>query len=97
MYLKAYQNGSEARRGVGAYLAFCNQEQPPSGAGLPDTGAVVPRERPWQVFTGTGRSIIIRGRGTPTRRGGGLSYFGLIAVLTMGSTSQGEGQDGCEI
>ena len=28
VYLKAYQNGSEARRGIGAYLAFYNQERP---------------------------------------------------------------------
>jgi putative transposase len=26
VYLKAYQNGTEARRGIGAYLAFYNQE-----------------------------------------------------------------------
>jgi putative transposase len=28
VYLKAYQNGTEARRGIGAYLAFYNQERP---------------------------------------------------------------------
>jgi len=28
VYLKAYQNGSEARRGMGAYLDFYNQERP---------------------------------------------------------------------
>ncbi len=26
--LKAYQNGTEARKGIGAYLAFYNQERP---------------------------------------------------------------------
>ena len=28
VYLKAYQNGTEARKGIGAYLAFYNQERP---------------------------------------------------------------------
>ena len=28
VYLKAYQNGTEARRGIGAYLAFYNHERP---------------------------------------------------------------------
>ncbi len=28
VYLKAYQNGSEARRGIGAYLDFYNQQRP---------------------------------------------------------------------
>jgi len=28
VYLKAYQNGTEARGGIGAYLAFYNQERP---------------------------------------------------------------------
>ena len=28
VYLKAYQNGTEARKGIGAYLTFYNQERP---------------------------------------------------------------------
>ena len=34
VYLKAYQNGTEARKGIGAYLAFYNQELAPSSPGL---------------------------------------------------------------
>jgi putative transposase len=33
VYLKAYQNGSEARRGIGAYLALYNQERPHQALG----------------------------------------------------------------
>ena len=28
VYLKAYQNGTEARKGIGAYLDFYNRERP---------------------------------------------------------------------
>ena len=36
VYLKAYQNGTEARKGIGAYLAFYNQERPHiDGTGRP--------------------------------------------------------------
>jgi len=33
VYLKAYQNGSETRRGMGAYLDFYNQERPHQALG----------------------------------------------------------------
>ena len=33
VYLKAYQNGTEARKGIGAYLAFYNQERPHQALG----------------------------------------------------------------
>ena len=33
VYLKAYQNGPEARRGIGAYLDFYNQERPHQAVG----------------------------------------------------------------
>jgi putative transposase len=40
VYLKAYQNGSEARRGIGAYLAFYNQERPHQALGYQTPGQV---------------------------------------------------------
>ena len=40
VYLKAYQNGTEARRGIGAYLAFYNQERPHQGLGYRTPGQV---------------------------------------------------------
>jgi putative transposase len=40
VYLKAYQNGSEARRGIGAYLAFYNQERPHQALGYRTPGQV---------------------------------------------------------
>ena len=40
VYLKAYQNGTEARKGIGAYLAFYNQEQPHQALGYRSPGQV---------------------------------------------------------
>jgi putative transposase len=40
VYLKAYQNGSEARRGIGTYLAFYNQERPHQALGYQTPGQV---------------------------------------------------------
>ena len=46
VYLKAYQNGSEARRGIGAYLAFYNQERPHQALGYRTPGQVFQVESP---------------------------------------------------
>ena len=40
VYLKAYQNGSEARRGIGAYLALYNRERPHQALGYQTPGQV---------------------------------------------------------
>ena len=76
VYLKAYANASEARRELGAYFRFYNDQRPrpetPSGLGLPDTCRRVPwgRERPGGGIqghgrsTGTGLGIIGRSSGT---------------------------------
>ena len=40
VYLKAYQNGTEARKGIGAYLAFYNQELPHQALGYRSPGQV---------------------------------------------------------
>ena len=40
VYLKAYQNGTEARKGIGAYLAFYNQERPHQTMGYRSPGQV---------------------------------------------------------
>jgi hypothetical protein len=40
VYLKAYQNGSEARRGIGAYLEFYNRERPHQALGYQTPGEV---------------------------------------------------------
>lgn len=40
VYLKAYQNGTEARRGIGAYLTFYNQERPHQALGYRTPGQV---------------------------------------------------------
>ena len=40
VYLKAYQNWPEARRGIGAYLALYNQERPHQALGYMTPGQV---------------------------------------------------------
>ena len=40
VYLKAYQSGSEARRGIEAYLAFYNKERPHQALGYWTPGQV---------------------------------------------------------
>ena len=40
VYLKAYPNGTEARKGIGAYLAFYNQERPHQALGYRSPGQV---------------------------------------------------------
>ena len=40
VYLKAYQNGSEARRGIGANLEFYNRERPHQALGYRTPGQV---------------------------------------------------------
>ena len=50
VYLKAYSNGSEARRGIDAYLELYNRERPHQSLGY---------RTPAQVFTGSGISLII--------------------------------------
>lgn len=51
VYLKAYQNGSEARRGIGAYLEFYNRERPHQALGYQTPEEVfqegVDRTRKW--------------------------------------------------
>ena len=40
VYLKAYRNGTEARKGIGAYLVFYNQERPHQALGYRSPGQV---------------------------------------------------------
>ena len=53
VYLKAYQNGTEARKGIGAYLAFYNQERPHQALGNRSPGqvfqAVSPQRCYWNI------------------------------------------------
>ena len=50
VYLKAYRNGSEARRGINAYLDLYNRERPHQALGY---------RTPAQVFTRPGIDVII--------------------------------------
>jgi putative transposase len=45
VYLKAYENGTEARAGLGAYLNFYNQERPHQSLGYQTPGAVFQEEQ----------------------------------------------------
>ena len=50
MYLKAYQNGTEARKGIGAYLAFYNRERPHQALGYRTPGQVFEEEPQWRCL-----------------------------------------------
>ena len=50
MYLKAYQNGSEARRGISAYLDFYNRECPHQALGYRTPGQVFQEEPQWRCL-----------------------------------------------
>ena len=72
VYLKAYADAKEARRELGAYLRFYNDQRPHQALGYRTPAEVyhqamnVPGGTPKrkEVFTGTGASIIDRGSGT---------------------------------
>ena len=46
VYLMAYQNGTEARKGIGAYLDFYNRERPHQALGYRTPGQVFDEEQP---------------------------------------------------
>ena len=46
VYLKAYQNGTEARKGIGAYLDFYNRERPHQALGYLKPAQVFEEEPP---------------------------------------------------
>ena len=46
VYLKAYQNGTEARKGIGAYLDFYNRERPHQALGYGTPGEMFQQEQP---------------------------------------------------
>ena len=46
VYLKAYQNGTEARQGIAAYLGFYNRERPHQALGYRTPGQVFEEEQP---------------------------------------------------
>ena len=59
VYLKAYQNGTEAIKGIGAYLAFYNQERPHQALGYRSPGQVFQAVSPQRCLTGTSTSLTI--------------------------------------
>jgi len=68
VYLKAYQNGSEARRGMGAYLAFYNQERPHQALGYRPPDEVFQEESPGGcLLEHAGALSSVAGRGTFAR------------------------------
>ena len=59
VYLKAYQNGTEARKGIGGLSGLLQPRAAPSSPGLSVTGSGVPSSEPTKVFTGTSTSLTI--------------------------------------
>ncbi len=50
VYLKAYQNGTEARNGVSAYLDLYNRERPHQALGYRTPGQVFEEARQWRCL-----------------------------------------------
>ena len=59
VYLKAYRNGSEARRGIDAYVDFYNPERPHQSLGYRTLAQVFASGKTAQVFTRPAISLII--------------------------------------
>ena len=59
VYLKAYQNGTEARKGDWGLSGLLQPRAAPSSPGLSVTGSGVPCSEPTKVFTGTSTSLTI--------------------------------------
>ncbi len=57
VYLKAYQNGTEARKGIGAYLDFYNRERPHQALGYRTPGQVFEEEPPGNRLQGRERVL----------------------------------------
>ncbi len=85
VYLKAYQNGTEARKGIGAYLAFYNQERPHQALGYRSPGQVFQAVSPQRCLLELPRALPSDEglRDTPAVDS---LIFSLTAVLMMGST-----------
>ena len=59
VYLKAYRDGSEARRGIDGYLDFYNRGRPHQSLGYRDSVPGVRVGKTAQVFTRAAVSLII--------------------------------------
>ena len=57
VYLKAYQNGTEARKGIGAYLDFYNRQRPHQALGYRTRGQVFEEEPPGNCLQGRERVL----------------------------------------
>ena len=57
VYLKAYQNGTEARKGIGAYLDFYNRQRPHQALGYRTPGQVFKEEPPGNRLQGRERVL----------------------------------------
>ena len=59
VYLKAYRNGSEARRGIDAYLDLYNRERPHQSLGYRTPAQVFAEGRPLRCLPDQASSLII--------------------------------------
>ncbi len=59
VYLKAYSNGSEARRGIDAYLELYNRERPHQSLDYRTPAQVFASGRPFGCLSGPGIGLII--------------------------------------
>ena len=77
VYLKAYQNGTEAKRGIGTYLAFYNQERPHQSLGY---------RTPGQVFQERGSGTYLPEHPAALSSGAGLRDIPAVDSLVLASS-----------
>ena len=77
VYLKAYQNGTEAKRGIGTYLAFYNQERPHQSLGY---------RTPGQVFQERGSGMYLPEHPAALSSGAGLRDIPAVDSLVLASS-----------
>jgi len=78
VYLKAYQNGTEARKGIGVYLDFYNRQRPHQALDYRTPGQVFEEGQPGRHIPPTIDGLIIRPGCTISS--GRLSQFSIIVV-----------------
>ena len=94
VYLKAYQNGTEARKGIGAYLAFYNQERPHQALGYRSPGQVFHAVSPQRCLLELPQALQSGHPAGPDRSGGVPGSYGLQSGPHGEAIGVGQGSAG---
>ena len=79
VYLKAYQNGTEARKGIGAYLDFYNRQRPHQALGYRTPGQVFEEEPPGKCLQHPERVLLSSSQTLPMVAEDSLNLIPLLS------------------